>query len=373
MINGIAVLDAVTHPYNFDRSNYAEPIAAEAIASLSYLMVRNPPEPSFGLPKDVYLRDWPVADLANVLFAESQTDFAIVHPLPISAFHDGLCSIEKAAEAIRRWPSRFLGAYAAVDPLLGRRALNDLATQVDLLQPMGLKLYPNSWATGKIELWRMDDPKVAYPIYEKALELGLRHVAVHKAVPIGRVNVGDSYNPADIEGAASAFPDLTFEIVHGGLAFMESTAWLLSRFENIRVNMEIQNIVIERRPRAFAEILLGLIRVGGNRMLERLYWGSGTTLHHPRPGLEAFAKFEFPEDLLESAGLFRPIRQLSREDKAGILGGNFARTHGIDLGAALTAIEGDDFAQNNTEAGIAAPYSTISMAGQVADWQASRA
>ena len=31
----------------------------------------------------------------------------------------------------------------------------------------------------------MDDPKLIYPLYEKAAELGLRHVAVHKAVPIG--------------------------------------------------------------------------------------------------------------------------------------------------------------------------------------------
>ena len=29
----------------------------------------------------------------------------------------------------------------------------------------------------------MDDPKLIYPLYEKAQELGLKHVAVHKAVP----------------------------------------------------------------------------------------------------------------------------------------------------------------------------------------------
>ena len=107
MLGDIFVLDAVTHPYNFDESNYAVPKDARVIAELSYKMVRNPPNPAYGLPPEVYLRDWPVEDLANVLFHESQTDCAVMHPLPINAFADGLCSIEKALEARQKWPNRF--------------------------------------------------------------------------------------------------------------------------------------------------------------------------------------------------------------------------------------------------------------------------
>ena len=372
MINDIFVVDAVTHPYNFDESNFAVPKDARVIAELSYQMVRNPPNRAYELPPEVYLRDWPVEDLANVLFHESQTDVAVMHPLPINAYHDGLCSVEKAIEARKRYPGRFIGAYAAVDPLTGADAVRSLTEQVEMLQPLGLKLYPNSWAKGKLELWRMDDPKIAYPLYAKALELGITHVAVHKAVPIGHVPVGDSYNPSDLEGAASTFPEMTFEIVHGGLAFLEPTSWLLSRFDNVYVNMEIQNIVLERRPRAFAEILLGLLRVGGNTMLKRLFWGSGTTLHHPRPALEALADYAFPEDLLEGAGLFAPIRQLGLEDKRGLLGENYARLHGLDLVAMKAAIANDEFSATNSGEHIAAPYSTISLADAVGDWRAAR-
>ncbi|GAA1505894.1 amidohydrolase family protein [Nocardioides humi] len=371
MLDDIVVIDAVTHAYNFDPSNYAVPKDAQLVANLSYFMARNPPDRRFALPGEVYLSDWSSADLGNLLFRESATDLAVMHALPISAFHDGLVSVEKAAEAIERWPNRFIGAYAAVDPMLGAEALRDLERQVELLKPHGLKLYPNSWATGSIELWRMDDPKLVYPLYEKALELGIRHIAVHKAVPIGSVPVKDSYNPSDLEAAAAAFPDLNFEIVHGGMAFLDETAWLLSRFDNIYVNMEIQNIILERRPRAFAEILLGLVRIGGNRVFRRLFWGSGTTLYHPRPALEAFRTFEFPEDLLADAGLFAPIKQLTDDDKRAILGGNYARSHGIDLDAAKAAIVGDEF-WREPGAEIPEPYSTISHAKTVDDWRATR-
>ena len=45
------------------------------------------------------------------------------------------------------------------------------------------------------------------------------------------------------------FPDLTFEIVHGGMAFNEETAWLLGRFPNVWVNLETLNIVLVKRAR----------------------------------------------------------------------------------------------------------------------------
>lgn len=366
MIDGLFVLDAVTHAYNHLPENWADPVLGDAMVELAYHLAADPPDAKYALSRDVYLSDWQVGDAANLLFRESNTDVAVMHPLAIASFKDGYSSIAKAAEAREKFPTRFIGAYACVDPLKGPEAIRSLEEQVDLLKPLGLKLYPTSWDGTKPVSWRMDDPKLIYPLYERAAKLGLRHVAVHKAVPIGPFAVGDAYNPSDLENAATAFPDLNFEIVHGGLAFLEETAWLLARFGNITINMEIQNIIVERRPRTFASILLGLCKVGGSDMLDRMFWGSGGTLCHPQPGLEAFAKFEFPEDLLASAGLFKPVKQITRANKANILAGTFARLHDIDLEACKRAIVGDAFA---SEAGAALPepYSTISMADRVAE------
>jgi len=280
-----------------------------------------------------------------MLFHESETDVAIMHPLPIYAFKDGLSSIEKAAEAREKYPNRFIGAFACVDPLRGKEALESLERQVELLDPLGVKLYPTSWNGDTVRNWTMDDEQIAFPIFQKAGELGLNTVAIHKAVPSGLVPIGDAYGARDVEGAAFHFPDLRFEVVHGGLAFVEETALLMSRHQNVWINLEIWNVVLLRRPRVFARMLTDLLNNGGMAVVDRLIWGQGATLVHPRPALEAFMEFQIPEDLLETRGMFEPLEQLTLEHKRNILGGNYARLHGIDLEAARKAIAGDEFSR----------------------------
>lgn len=358
MIGGKFVIDAVTHAYNHLPSNWEDPALGHAMVELAYHLGADPPDSRYGFTREQYLIDWQIPDVANFIFRESDTDVAVMHPLAIASFKDGYSSVAKAAEALEKYPTRFIGAYACVDPLKGAEALSSMAEQVDLLKPLGLKLYPTSWDGKGPVSWRMNDPKLIYPLYEQAQKLGLNTVAVHKAVPIGPFAVGDAYNPSDIENAATDFPGLNFEIVHGGLAFMEETAWLLARFGNIAINMEIQNILVERRPRAFAEVVLGLCKIGGSDMMERMFWGTGGTLAHNQPALEAFDAFQFPEDLLDGAGLFKPIRQITELDKQNMLAGTFARLHGLDIAELKRGIENDEFARSEGER-PAAPFSTF--------------
>ena len=345
MIGDYFVLDAVTHAYNQLPSNWVDPVLGHAMVELAYHLAADPPNPRYAMSREQYLVDWQIPDVANFLFKESDTDVAVYHPLAIASFKDGYSSLAKAAEALERYPTRFIGAYACVDPLLGQDAVESIGVQCEMLKPLGLKLYPTSYDGSGPVSWRMDDPKLIYPLYEAAQKNGLKHVAVHKAVPIGPFAVGNAYNPSDIEAAATDFPDLTFEIVHGGLAFMEETAWLLARFGNIAINMEIQNVIIERRPRAFAEILLGLCRIGGSEMMERMFWGSGGTLTHPQPALEALRDFTIPEDLLQGGGLFKPLRQITDQDKRNLFAENFVRLHGLDLAAMRKGVEHDEFSR----------------------------
>ena len=93
------VIDAVTHPYNHTPENFADAVGAGAIAELAYVLAQDPPDPKYALSREVYLSDWQPEDVANMLFHESETDVAVMHPLAISAFKDGYCSVEKAAEA----------------------------------------------------------------------------------------------------------------------------------------------------------------------------------------------------------------------------------------------------------------------------------
>ena len=364
MIDGEFVIDGVVHAYNQTRQNFADEVGGTSMTEMAYLLAKGSTDPMYELSREVYLSDWSVDDLATLMFRESQTDVAIFHHLALASFKDGYVSLEKAAEALEKYPNRFIGAYANVDPLEERKAVESLERQVELLKPFGLKLYPTSWKGDRPVSWRMDDPKLIYPLFEKASELGLRHVAVHKAVPIGPFPVGDAYDPSDLENAATDFPELSFEIVHGGLAFLEETAWLMARFQNVYINLEIANIMVERRPNSFADMLLGLCHIGGSDMLKRVFWGSGGTLVHPQPGLEAFMKFEFPEEKLDNAGLFAAVNQITPEDKSDILHGTYARLHGLDIDALKAAIADDEFSRPDGTP-PEPPYSTISKADQV--------
>lgn len=365
------IIDAVAHPYNHTPENYADVASASAISELSYLIGgTGSPEPKYDIPHDVYISDWGTEDVANVLFKETATDIAVVHALPLYCYKDGFCSVEKAAEAIDRWPNRFR-AYGAIDPL--RDSLDEFDRQVELLHPTGMKLYPTSWNGTTISQWKMNDPKVAFPLYERALEHGIKSIAVHKAVPLGPVVAEDAFNPSDLEGAAGTFPDLAFEIVHGGIAFTEETAWLLARFPNIYINLEVSNIILERRPRTFSKMLVDWMKVGGMPILDRLIWATGCVLAHPRATIDAFCRYEIPEDLLEDAGLFAPLTQITDEHKRNILANNYARIHGIDIEATKMAIADDEFSRARSKDREPEPWSTVSKWDQIKSGRAAGA
>ena len=358
MLNGKFVIDGVVHAYNVDPSNYAVQPTAEAISQMVYAVAGGSVPPDYAVPPEKWIRDWGTDETANMLFRESVTDFAVFHPTPIGAYYDGMTSVDKAAEVVRRWPSRFL-TYATVDPLAGKAALAELDRQVGLLAPIGLKLYPSSWTKGYHQGWRMGDPEVAFPLFERARHHGIRTIAIHKAIPFGDVPM-ESYKVDDLDAAAGAFPDLNFEIVHGGVAFVEETAWLLARFPNVWVNLEGLSFILAAKPRTFASLMLGLCSVGGPLVLDRMVWATGAMSAHPRLLLDAFDRFEFPDDLVEnSGGLFSSVPQITEETKENILGRNYARMAGLEIDKLAAAIAGDEFAGADTSVPA---YSTTKVA-----------
>jgi uncharacterized protein len=352
LIDGAPIVDAVIHAYNMDAANYANRFA-QPLADLVYHSGLALASPGYVSTPAQFYRDWPMEDVVNQVFLESQTDLAVYHVLPIGSFHDGLCSLAKAIEAQQRWPNRVL-TYCGVDPLQGRAAIDELERQVEILRPVGLKLYPNSWVGNEVSGWRMDDPEVAYPLFERAQQLGLKVVAVHKALPLGPVPM-EHYKVDDIDRAAMAFPGLNFEIVHGGMAFLEETAWQLARFPNVYVNLEITSALAATRPLAFVQAMAALVAPGGAAAFDRILWGTGAMAFHPQPPLQAFWRtFEFPSELIDKAGLPRVTPEVKRK----ILFDNYARMTGIDLRARLEACSGDRFSRRD-DGKLPKPFSTI--------------
>ena len=365
MEDDIFVIDGVTHCYDMRPENFAEPRYAEPINELQKGLYAGQP-PGYDLDPEYTEVDYPIEDTAGILFRESNTDVAIYHPLPIYFYKDGLSGFEKGLEAVTKWPDRFVGSYVTVDPLRPD-PIGDLERQFaavdEVSTVLGLKLYPISYYEGRTSPWRMDDPKIGFPLYDRARELGLRNVAIHKSLPLGPAPEAEAFHPRDVEGAADAYPDLTFEIVHGGMSFTEESAWLFGRLPNVWLNLETFNIILMLRPEVFGELLSTLLTVSGEAGLERMFWASGTNNCHARPGLEAFMRFQFTEDQMNKNGLFAPVPQITHEHRRAILGGNLARLHGFDVEAMQAAIADDEFSRATAD-GLAEPYSTTTLAGR---------
>jgi len=355
MINGMPVVDAIVHPYNLSPENEKTPHARYITRMLSSAN-HQALGAGYSIPQEKYERDWPMEDVVAMTFLESHADLAAYHVLPIGAFHDGVCGIEKAIEIKKRWPQRFF-LYAGVDPMQGQKALDELDEQYERLDgPSGLKLYPNSWLGNQMLGWKMDDPEIAFPLFEKAQSLGIKVVAIHKALPLGPVEL-TYYKMDDIDRAAMAFPDLQFEVVHGGMGFLDESAWQIARFSNVWLNLESTATMLTTKPRSF-ELALATFAGRTRKAYDRILWGTGCMVTHPRPHLERFATFEFSEERMTGWG----VPALDRDAKKKILAENYAAMHGIDLQARLEAIQGDEIDQMRAEfAEIPAPYSQTSL------------
>lgn len=351
MLDDIFVINGVTHAFNAHESNLAASRVADSFRQRIWLYHQKfAPSDEFRMSRDEYLRDHDIDTLAHALFAESQCDMACFHSTPIfDFFKDGLVSFEKGVSLKEKYPDRMLH-YGRLDWMNPAGMLTDMEVQVREFGVDGFKLYPAVYYEGRTLQWRMDDAKTAFPVYEKALELGIRNIAVHKAHPFGPVKT-DPYRVTDVEEAAAMFPDINFQIVHAGLAFVEDTAMLLARFPNVYGVMEISWSYIVNQPRMFAESMATLLHWSS---VDKLIFGDGCTTQHPRPGLERFAEWQLPEDLQEGYGL----RPLTVEDKRKILGLNFAKLHGIDVEERKERVSNDYFAKLKAD-GLARPWSHI--------------
>ncbi len=338
MIDDAVVVDAVVHPYNLAPDNQ-NPQAAQQLEAVyqAHVLATGPDHPEHLLDRDEFFVDFPFEAIADSLFVESPVDLAILHSLPNLGFaRDFVTDPDRAAAFRDRHPDRFL-LYATVDTPATDVAIGQLERQVRELGVDGLKLYPAFFYDGLGAGWRMDGPDFATPLLEAARELGIRNVAVHKALwlpPAPR----SAFDIDDLDGALERFADLNFFMVHAGAAFLERTAELLTRHRNLYATLESVFAYAVVRPRVFAKILGTLLAACG---ADRLLYGSGANLSHPAPLLAAFDGYQLPADLVTEHG----FPQLTAHDRRQILGGNALRLHGLDGSEMLARTAEDEFTQ----------------------------
>jgi predicted TIM-barrel fold metal-dependent hydrolase len=349
MLDDMFVIDSVVHPFDMRTENLVgEP--GEGLRNDMWALHTNWSPPDAQVTQDVYYSDWSPEQLTHTLFRESSVDIAVNHHLPLySWFHDGWVGAHKNIELAERWPDRYL-LYAGVDPTQGTSAcLASLERQVADCPSrfVGLKLYPAQ--VSPYRHFRLDDLELMTPLYERILELGISTVAVHKAAPMGPLPSAP-YRVDDVEGAAMCFPDLNFEIVHSGLAFVEECALAAGRFPNVYLNLETTFMLATHAPGWFEELIAFFAVWSG---FEKLLFSSAVLQAHPQPLLETFRDFRFSDATLEKYGL----AQIRDDDKRKVLGLNHARLLNLDVEQARARIADDAFSRHQAERGLDAPFS----------------
>jgi len=322
MIGDAFVFDSVAHVFNFEKDNaFGQP--GQMFSNHLYAFhAALTPSGETVLPPERFLHNWSVDEIDEMVFGQSDTDMLVAMPLPLTdLYKDGLSAWERCAELAAKRPDRTV-FWGSVNPLEGKRALDLMERQVKEFGAKAFKFYNVRYDYGEPFPWRMDDPRVAFPVFEKAQELGVKLIGVHKGVPLGPQPI-EHTQTWDMDGAAANFPDLNFVIYHVGLPFLDEVCWQLIRYPNLYASLAATINFIVRAPRQFAEVLGKLLFWCGE---DKIIYGSEAPIWHPQWALKAFWEFEIPQDLQEGYD----NAALTEQGKRKILGENLLRLHGMD-------------------------------------------
>lgn len=346
MLSDTFIVDAVAHAYDLRPTNYVDPLAEPfSRGAYGFHTMLTPEGPYRQRSMDSYFEPWSAEDLETLYATETDVDLVVYHGLLLDDyFRDGLSPLAKGVELRDRAPDRVV-LYGPINPLELDRALAEIDRLADL-GVLGLKLYPARYYNGRSIPVRLDDDSYAVPVIERAIARGIKTIAVHKAMPFGGTRA-EHYRVDDIDYAAVRYPEMTFEIVHSGFAFLEDTFMQLGRFENVYANLEMTSSLALVRPRRFAEIIANFLYVGAE---DRVMFASGCCVVHPQPIIEALLRFQLPEDMLADG-----LPALTDDVRRKILGGNFLRMHGLDESALRARFADDDWSRRRG-GGRASPY-----------------
>jgi predicted TIM-barrel fold metal-dependent hydrolase len=241
--------------------------------------------------------------------------------------------------------------------------LEEMERQVEVNNIVSWKGYPigDFVAVGEGRLtfpWHIDDPFVAYPVWRKSLELGIKIVSLHMGLnpPGMTLQHEDHGHPRHIAAAARDFPELTFVAYHAGLRpFLDDTSVAQQLSANITAGQDLPQIdwvtdlafiektIGRKLPNVMAELgttfassvvifpeltahILGQLLKGlGSK---HILWGTDSMWYgSPQWQIDAFWRFQIPEQLRERFG----YPELDDKAKLRILGMNSAKLYKIKI------------------------------------------
>ena len=262
-------------------------------------------------------------------------------------------------------------------------------------------LKPDSWKgytigdplfPSKLEsYWWLDDEKLVYPFYEKAVKSNITTICIHKGLlpadyETSWPKVWEYATVRDLGKAAKDWPKLNFMIYHGALRnFLETPDASLAEFEQtgkikwasdlaeIPGKFGVKNVYGEigtafataavANPRFAAAFIGTLIKGLG---ADHVIWGTDSLWYgSPQWQIEAMRRLEIPEDMQKKHG-FKPLGAADGPVKRAIFAGNASRIYGLKPKLAQHGITTDKIAAMKAEYLAAGGERTNARYGYVA-------
>jgi predicted TIM-barrel fold metal-dependent hydrolase len=320
------VMDVQLHHVDLDRFNIP------ALGALRFL------EPNLPLAERVaHLSQ---LNMIKEVFVDSETAVGVISgvpngvPLPV----DTMAATRDLVNELARSPRALSQAMCDPrNPPGSPTAIDTLEHQVHDLGASALKCYTGNGS------WWLDDEDVAYPMLEKAKQLGLRTVNVHKGFPQLLGSMAETYvQSRDLPKVSRDWPTLNFVAYHSGYfpgpGISEFLDVIRSMPRRRNVYAEIGSafaVAFTQGPDAAAHLVGSLLKeLGPDRILwgtDSIWWGS------PQWQIDAFKILTISPAMQEEFG-YPP---LTVRTKRRILGLNAARLYGVRVRETRCAIAAD--------------------------------
>jgi hypothetical protein len=328
------------------------------------------------------LQRYKMLNYLKEIYLDSDTKVALLSGAPFDDESWWLLSNEQIAAAraaINKVAgSRRMFCHTVVTPGQDGWMENQVDRGISEFKPDSWKAYtvgdPLSPST-KGTAWRLDDEKLVYPWYEKAVKSGITTICIHKGLmprdyEQSWAGVWKHATVEDVVKAAKDWPNLNFVIYHGALRmFLEDPQFTLDNFEKtgridwttnvaeMKSKHGLKNVYAELGT-TFATVAVASPRLAGamigqfvNDMgVENVVWGTDSVWYgSPQWQIEAMRRLEVPDDIMKKMGWKTKLGGEDSKIKRQIFGENSARLYKYKIQAEYGPMTHDMVAQIKQE------------------------
>jgi predicted TIM-barrel fold metal-dependent hydrolase len=277
------------------------------------------------------------------VFLDSDTDMMVLSFVPSRADAEPL-TIEEA-DATRRIVDEMEGSHRL---LLHGRVNPNQAGDIESMDELAERWGVSAWKT--YTQWGPDgrgfylsDEETGIPFIERARDLGVKVICIHKGIPFGEQSYEHS-QCRDIGVVARAFPDVAFIVYHSGFVPGRPEGPYEARGEVDGIDTLVRSLIdndVEPNSNVYAELgstwrflmrdpeqaahgLGKLLRYCGE---DNVLWGTDSIWYgSPQDQIQAFRSFQIDESLQAAHGYPAMTPAL----RAKVFGLNATRPYGID-------------------------------------------